>query len=365
MIQRTVLLNALLYVVRAVEKRQTMPILSHVLLIAHQQSIKLITTDTEIQLQVALKDVEVVEQGATTLPGKKLLDICRSLPEQAELTIEHEMNQAVIRSGRSRFSLAVLSVDDFPQIEPESAIAELNIHAPVLHKLLKNTQFAMALQDVRYFFNGVMLALSKGKILAVATNGHRLAFAQAICPIEDIDIQVILPRKGVNELHHLLDNLSEMEQITVNFGNYSVWVESKEFIFTSKLIDGKYPDYQNVVPRNGLIELNLQRDEFKAALNRTMILANEQFNGVQLRISEDSLLISAHNPDQEVAEEELAINYQGESFDICFNAKYLLDILNVVPEGEVRLTLSDAFSSVLIESLDDDSCLYVVMPIRL
>ena len=362
-IQREDLLIPMQKIIGAVEKRQTMPALANILVKADKKQISLTATDLEIELVTTLNMV-ADETGATTLPARKLLDICKALPEESSISISVSNNKAMVRSGRSRFSLATLPAEDFPSLESINTITEFDLPQSTLKALIDNTAFAMAMQDVRYYLNGLLLEASHGLLRAVATDGHRLAYCekQADCDIADIK-QVIVPRKGVQELVRLLDDSAD--SLKVILGSNHIRVEVGDIRFTSKLIDGRFPDYNRVIPEDGKNLITADRDSLRQALVRASILSNEKYRGIRLVIDGDVLLLQAQNPDQEEADVEVEVNYKGEPLEIGFNVNYMLDVLNVTDAATVNAALRDSNSSCLMTYPDLPDCKYVIMPMRL
>ncbi len=362
--QREYLLKPLQMVVGAVEKKQTLPILSHVLLeINDSHQLKMTATDLEIEMVGVLALTGKPTAGAVTVSAHKLIDICRSLPDEAEVTFAVKAEKVMLTSGRSRFTLATLPAGEFPKLDEDVAKAEFSITQKDLNYLLKSCYFSMAQQDVRYYLNGLQLQIHSEVFRTVATDGHRLAVSALEGGFVQESQQLILPRKGVLELMRLLGEQETKLAIAVTPNHFKVSGENWQFI--SKLIDGQFPDFQRVIPRNGDKQIVLERDILKAALSRVSILSNEKIRGVKFQLNDNCLQISANNPEQEEAIEELEIPYQGEELTIAFNVSYLIDILSNIPSGEVRITLSDPSSSLLVESLVDTQSTYVVMPMRL
>ena len=369
-ITREALLRPLSLVAGVVERRQTLPVLSNVLLDASNNGLSLTGTDLEVEL-IGHADVDTLDAaGATTVPARKLMDICKSLPESTMINIALEEGRAVLRAGRSRFTLSTLSAAEFPNIEEGKQDSELTLPRSTLKRLIDATSFAMAQQDVRYYLNGMLFELKPDEVRAVATDGHRLATAAAAGQYDLTAPQrLILPRKGVLELARLLDDSDE--PITLVIGPNHLRARTGGFVFTSKLIDGKFPDYERVIPRGGDKHILAERGELRQVLSRTAILSNEKYRGVRLYIESDNLRVQANNPEQEEAEENINIDYQGNSLEIGFNVGYLVDVLNVLDSDQVHITLSDPNSSALLErTVEDDVKLavmaqYVVMPMRL
>lgn len=346
-----------------VERRQTLPILSNVLLSVSKDRLTMTGTDLEVEMQTKVA-IDKAEAGEVTLPARKFMDICRALPDQANLVISIDNERAMIKSEKSRFVLATLPAGDFPNIETKKAVLTFSLSQQKLKELLDRTHFAMANQDVRYYLNGMLLELSDQNIRLVATDGHRLALCEITADIKTQENQqVIIPRKGVLELLRLLDDTDT--PVEVQLGTNYLRVTGEELSFTSKLVDGRFPDYQNVVPKGGDKDIVCNRDVLKQALNRVSILSNEKYRGVRLQFASGILKIFAHNPEQEEAEEEVAIDYNGEGLEIGFNVSYLLDAISATPKEQVQMTLSDANSCCLIHGLSETDCKYVVMPMRL
>lgn len=362
-IQREDLLIPLQKIIGAVEKKQTMPILSNVRVKADTQSLVLTATDLEIELLTNLQ-LAVDEPGETTLPARKLLDICKALPGECVISISVKSDKASLQSGRSRFSLATLPASDFPVLDTINSVAEFDIPHNILKELIDNTAFAMAQQDVRYYLNGLLLEVGNDRLRAVATDGHRLACCEkeADCELTEIK-QVILPRKGVHELVRLLDESEESVHLTL--GTNHLRANIGEYQFTSKLIDGRFPDYNRVIPDDGNNVMTADRETLRQALVRASILSNEKYRGIRLIFEDNLLRLQTQNPDQEEAEVEVEVNYKGERLEIGFNVNYMLDVLNTTAFDTVQATLRDSNSSCLLTYPDQKNCKYVIMPMRL
>jgi DNA polymerase-3 subunit beta len=350
-------------VIGAVERRQTLPALSNVLIRARDDRIELTATDLEIEL-VATMTQQVEQPGETTLPARKLLDIVKALPEGADLTVKVDGERGTLNSGRGRFTLSTLPAAEFPSLEEFDGARAFVASQDEIRHLIDRTSFAMAQQDVRYYLNGLLLELGDRRVRAVATDGHRLAVCDASTDQTHEEArQVIVPRKGVMELARLLTGGEAPAE--VNLGANHIRVVLPEVRFTSKLIDGRFPDYERVMPRGNDKVLIADRSLLREALGRTAILSNEKYRGIRLSVETDSLSIQANNPDQEEAQEELSVEYQGSRLEVGFNVNYLLDCLNVLESDSVRMLLNDANSSCLIEDPANSSCQYVIMPMRL
>jgi DNA polymerase-3 subunit beta len=359
---RDVLLKPLQAVIGVVERRQTMPILSNVLLVAKDGELAVTATDLEVEL-VAQAEVTVVDGGEITVSGRKLLDICRALPEGSDIDMSVSGEKLVVRSGRSKFSLVTLPAAEFPSIEDIKAGQTIEVDQETLGRLIEKTHFSMAQQDVRYYLNGMLLETGGKFLRAVATDGHRLAMCEAELDGASLDEQqVIVPRKGVLELQRLM---SGEGSLNIELGPNLVRIQLEGIRFTSKLIDGRFPEYDRVIPKESSNELSADRESFKAALQRTAILSNEKYRGIRLIIRDSGVVMQAHNPEQEEAEEELEVQYSGEDIEIGFNVNYLLDALGAVSGDDVTLSVLDGNSSCLIRQPGRDDCKFVVMPMRL
>ncbi|MEH6589353.1 MAG: DNA polymerase III subunit beta [Halioglobus sp.] len=363
-ISRDALLKPLNLVAGVVERRQTLPILANVLLVLDGDRLSLTGTDLEVELVGRVQLVTAGTSGEITVPARKLVDICKSLPEGSDIELSAEDGKVTVRSGRSRFKLSTLPPREFPNIEDSIGTHQITVKQGQLKRLIDRTAFAMAQQDVRYYLNGMLWELKGGQFRVVATDGHRLAMCTLPSKLDvPEDIQVILPRKGVIELSKLL--LEDEAEIVVVIGANHIRATTTAFTFTSKLVDGKFPDYQRVLPRSPDKIVLGNRLELRQAFTRTAILSNEKYRGVRLQLTSDNLQIVANNPEQEEAEEIVSVDYQGDGVEIGFNVSYLLDVLGVLSGEKVKLSLSDPNSSALVEESDDGDSLYVVMPMRL
>lgn len=346
-----------------VERRQTLPILANILVNASNGIMSLTATDLEVELKTHTT-VQCDGESEFTLPARKMLDICKALPEQAEIVIEVEEDKIKIKSGRSRFTLSVLPARDYPVVEPSASTTVLKIKEKDLKRLIDQTSFAMAQQDVRYYLNGLLLEITHQTIRTVATDGHRLALCelkQSISP--DNELQVILPRKAVLELSRLLSD--QDVEITVEMSSNYIKVLLKPSLFTSKLIDGRFPEYQRVMPTGTDKILEADKNLLKQSLTRASILSNEKYRGINFSVMEGVLQLQAHNPEQEEAEEEMEVKYQGEDIKIGFNVGYLIDALNAIVEPQVIMELKDSDSSALLYGKGNNDSKYVVMPMRI
>jgi len=364
-ISREALLKPLQLVAGVVERRQTLPVLSNVLLRLQGGELSLTGTDLEVELLGKVMLESPGEEGETTVPARKLLDICRSLPESANINFSLENQKVTVKSGKSRFTLSALPASDFPSVEDSPSAMEFSLKNSQLKRLIDRTAFSMAQQDVRYYLNGMLFEITSERLRTVATDGHRLA----LCTLNqasdtDKERQAILPRKGVLELQRLLADGDH--EVRISLGSNHLRAHLADFTFTSKLVDGKFPDYDRVLPKGGDKEVLAEREELRQAFSRTAILSNEKFRGVRITLSEGAITMVANNPEQEEAEEQVTVNYSGDSLEIGFNVSYLVEVLGVLSGDNVKLTLSDSNSSALLEETEEDSdSVYVVMPMRL
>jgi DNA polymerase-3 subunit beta len=363
-LDRELLLKPLLLVSGAVERKSTLPILSNILFEVSDNSLTLTATDLELEMVAYAVISNEGANGSITIPARKLLDICKSLPENSVITFEAKDETIKLSSGRSRYSLSTLAANDFPNIEEWKGDVEFQLLKSEFLRLIESTHFSMANQDVRYYLNGMSIESEGSEIRSVATDGHRLA----ICKIANESLslparQVIVPRKGILEIIRLLAPIDDNVQIFL--GSNHIRIIDTEFSFTSKLVDGRFPDYRRVLPRNGDKVFETNKEALRQVLSRASILSNEKFKGVRLNFSESNLNITANNPEQEQAEEEIEIDFPYGDLEIGFNVSYVLDVLTAIKDDKVKFTLADANSSVVIEGSSNGEALYVVMPMRL
>ena len=362
MAEREKLLAPLQAVIGVVERRQTMPVLANVLLGVSQGRLSVTATDLEVEL-VAATEVTVQQTGDITVPGRKFLDILRALPEKVTVAIAAEGEKAVIKAGRSRFTLATLPAAEFPVIDDINSQQTVQIPHKDLSRLLEKTHFSMAQQDVRYYLNGMLLEIDGQLLRAVATDGHRLALSEATLESKaKSSQQVIVPRKGVLELQRVL---TPEGTASLAIGSNHVRAQIGDVRFTSKLIDGRFPEYSRVIPSAPAAAIRADRDVLRQALQRTAILSNEKYRGIRINVRKNAMTVQAHNPEQEEAEEEIEVTYEGADLEVGFNVNYLLDALAAIDGQDVELGLTDSNSSCLIRSPGSASSRYVVMPMRL
>lgn len=369
-IERDQLLAAMQLVAGVLEKRQTLPILSHVLLQLEGDQLSLVATDLELELVArAPLSAPVDKKVEITVPGRKLLDLCRALPDQTGLTLRCQANrvgvEADLAHSASKFDLSTLPAKDFPRMAVDDAEGlQLRVPQKTLKALLNRTQFAMAQQDVRHYLNGLLLEVMPSALRTVATDGHRLALSTESFEHDLAPKQVIVPRKGVAELSRFLEDTDELIDLQINDRNLTV--HAPAFSFVSKLIDHRFPDYQRALPKAGDKIVEVDRTLLKASLSRVAILSNEKFRGISIQFAKNKGVILANNPEQENAEETIDLSYDGPDIEIGFNVNYLLDVLSTLTCATVRFVLTDASGSVEIRGVEaaDDS-MYVVMPLRL
>lgn len=362
-IAREKLLEPLQLASGVVERRQTNPVLSNLLLNLEDDRLVITGTDQEVELTVEISDVVVGSPGEVTVPARKLLEICKSLPDGAEMSANLEGNRVAVYSGRFNSFLATLPVGDFPNIEVGGYEVSIVLAVNDLKRLLQRTSFAMAQQDVRYFFNGVLLEVLDGVVRFVATNGQRLASSFVKTGVLGSH-QFIIPRKGVAELIRVLEE-GLGESVTLNFTANHMQVDRGNVRLITKLIDATYPDYSRAIPIGGNKVVVADRQVLKEALSRTAILSNELYRNVRLMLQEGKLDMHANNPQQEEAEETVTVEYEGDSLEIGFNVSYLIDALSVMKGDAIRMTLSDPGSACLLEDLDEPESLYVISPMVL
>lgn len=361
--QRDTLLAPLQSVSGIVEKRHTLPILSNVLIEKNGDKLTFLATDIEIQITTST-NAAGEGNGAVTVAARKLQDILRSLPETAEVSLVLEDKRLQLRAGKSRFSLQTLPADDFPLMSlNDDNLKKITVTQKQFRQILAQTQFSMAAQDVRYYLNGLLVLVDGGELRAVATDGHRLAYASMPLETELPRQELILPRKTVLELNRLLSDSDE--PLSIEMATNQIRFQFGHIVLVSKLIDGKFPDYERVIPPTLKNVVSLNRAALLQSMVRAAILTNEKFRGVRLVLSDGSLKITAANAEQEEAQEEIEVDYTGEALDVGFNVSYLLDILNNTAVENVAWGFNDANSSALLTIPGNDHFKYVVMPMRI
>lgn len=362
-LQREAFLKPLAQVVNVVERRQTLPVLANFLVQVQNGQLSLTGTDLEVEM-VSRIAVEDAQDGETTIPARKLFEIIRALPDGSRITVSQTGDKITVQAGRSRFTLATLPANDFPSVDEVEATERVAIGEATLKELIERTAFAMAQQDVRYYLNGLLFDLRGDALRTVATDGHRLALCETeLEKASGAKRQIIVPRKGVTELQRLLE--SGDREIELEVGRSHVRVKRDDVTFTSKLIDGRFPDYEAVIPIGADREVKVDREALRASLQRAAILSNEKYRGIRVEVSPGNLKISAHNPEQEEAQEEIEADTMVSDLAIGFNVNYLLDALSALRDEHVVIQLRDSNSSALVREASSEKSRHVVMPLRL
>ena len=372
------LLNVLSHVVGAVERRHTLNILSNLKIQVTAQVLTVTGSDLEVELvaSMPLNEGACLQAGETTVPARKLIDICKSLPSAALVDLQiTEDQRCILKSGNSRFVLGTLPAEDYPLLSTENSQGtQVTVTQRELKRLFEKTAFAMAVQDVRFYLTGTLLEIDANQLRAVTTDGHRLALCETAAQSTAAQpIQAIVPRKAVGELQRLLS--VEDDQLSLLIGrellNVTITVPSRDkeqgditVRITTKLIDGKFPDYRRVIPRGGDKTVTIAHDIFKQSLQRVAILSNEKLRGVFLNFNPDSLQLRANNPEQDEAVEDLAIQYADAPMEMSFNAQYILEVLSVLDGDDVKMSMTEANQSVLVQDPAHPDQTYVVMPMR-
>ena len=362
-IQRETLLAPLNQICGVVERKQTIPVLGNVLMKTDGNVLLLTASDLEVEMRSECQ-ADISEEGEITVPAQKFLDICKALPDGAMINLQVEDHKCILSAGKSKFSLSTLPAHDFPIIDDVESYQQIHVDAGDLKRMLKQTVFCMAVQDVRYFLNGLLFEVSGNKIRCVTADGHRLALAESdYVNDQDINKQVLIPRKGILELQKMIRD--QDQPVTIHAGRNHIRVDMDEISMTSKLIDGRFPDYESVIPLNMENQFSADKELLKKALQRVAILSNEQYRGVKLKISPDRLELIGHNPEQEQAEEIIPVNTEIDSIETAFNVNYLLDATNAIEGDNIQFSFKEALSSCLIKHPEQTNCRLVVMPLRL
>jgi len=362
--QRDTLLRPLQIVSGIVERRHTLPILANILIRKDGEKVSFLSTDIEVQITTHADVGSGAEAAATTVAARKLLDILRALPESGDVTLTLANKRMTVQSGKSRFALQTLAAEEFPTVaQAEHYNAKVTLPQKTLKHLFNMVHFSMAQQDIRYYLNGLLLVVDGKNVIAVATDGHRLAFCQIETDQNFTRQEVIIPRKTILELQRLLEDLEN--PVDLEIANNQVKFRFDDIELISKLVEGKFPDYTRVIPKGYKNNFTIDRETLLRSLQRAAIMTSDKFKGVRCIIAPGSLKISSTNADQEEAMEELEIDYGGDSVDIGFNVTYLLDVLNNLKCDNVNIALGDANSSALITVPDNADFKYVVMPMRI
>jgi len=362
-IQRESLLAPLNQICGVVEKKGTLPVLGNVLLKLDGNTLLLTASDLDVEMRSECI-VETESSGEVTVPAHKFLEICKALPDGSIINFSYDSGKCLITSGDSRFSLSTLSAKEFPLIDDMESYQPVSIGSKDLQRMLKQTVFCMAVQDVRYFLNGLLFEVLNNKLRCVSADGHRLALSECDYVNESgLNKQVLVPRKGILELQKMIRDLDQ--QITINMGVNHIKVDVENISMTSKLIDGKFPDYESVIPLNMENNFIADRDELRNALHRVAILSNEQYKGVKFKITENKLEIIGNNPDQEQAEDVITVQTDIQDIETAFNVNYILDATQAITEKEIQFSFKEALSSCLIKHPERLDCRLVVMPLRI
>ena len=357
-------LSVLQSVAGIVERRHTLPILANVLIRKTGSSLQLTTSDLEIQIRTNAELDGDSGNFSTTVGARKLIDILKTMPSDQTVSLESSQNKLILKGGKSRFTLQSLPAEDFPLVQEAPSFGpSLSIPQKTLKELLNQVSFAMAVHDIRYYLNGILFVAEGQQLSLVATDGHRLAFASATLDVEVPRQEVILPRKTVLEMQRLLSD--KEGAIEMQFASNQAKFSFEGMEFVTKLVEGKFPDYNRVIPKNHQNSIILGRTALLATLQRTAILTSEKFKGVRLNIDPGSLRVASSNAEQEEASDELEIDYSGDAIEIGFNVTYLIDVLTNMSQDMVQVDLADSNSSALITIPENTNFKYVVMPMRI
>ena len=365
-IDRDIFLPAIQSVIGAIERRQTLPILSNVLIQVLNKEIIITATDLEIELKNTIPLEGDFDNFEFTLPARKIADICKNIEEGSSITFKVTEENTTITTNRSKFTLAVLPSTDYPKIDTLNSSSNFSIEQNTLRKIINNVSFAMAQQDVRYYLNGVLFDLNNERISAVTTDGHRLALSETkIISSVNEEKQIILPRKTVIELQKILGN--SLYMVNINIDSNHIQFNIGNIILTSKLIDGKFPDYKRVIPSNNDKLAKINKDGLRNALVRSSIISNEKFKGAKFNFSNNLLIIETQNSERENSKEELVIEYNSDELTIGFNISYILDIVNISHDECVNFELKSTDTSCVIRMTENEEIqsIYVVMPMRI
>ena len=357
-------LSVLQSVAGIVERRHTLPILANVLLRKTGTSIQLTTSDLEIQIRTTAELGGDTGNFTTTIGARKLIDILRTMPGDQTVSLESSQSKIILKGGKSKFTLQTMQAEDFPLVQESASFGPVfSVPQKTLKDLLSQVSFAMAVHDIRYYLNGILFVAEGKQLSLVATDGHRLAFASATLDVEVPKQEVILPRKTVIELQRLLSDAEGA--IEMQFANNQAKFTFDGMEFVTKLVEGKFPDYNRVIPKNHKNSITLGREALLKTLQRTAILTSDKFKGVRLNIDPGSLRVASNNAEQEEAVDELDIDYGGDSIEIGFNVTYLIDALANMQQDMVTISLGDSNSSALLTIPENESFKYVVMPMRI
>ena len=360
---RDELLKPLAWVSSVVDKRQSMAVLQNILLVVEDNVLRLTGTDTELELVASINLVHEAQEGEITVPGRKLVDWLKQLTGNPIVDVRLDDQKLYFKAGRSQSRIATLPASDFPNLQDSMGHFSFKLERQALKKLIDKVSFAMAQQDVRYFLNGMLMDLKPGLLRLVATDGHRLALCQSDVDYDGTRQQAIVPRKSILELSRLLGEDGGPAEVIL--GQHHLRISLGSIIFTTKLIDGKFPEYERVLPRDGDKMVLAGRDELRGALLRTLVFCNEKVHGIRVTLTSGNLQLTASNAEQEEAQENISVEYSGSELEIGFNVVYLLDVLNVLDEPTSLITLGGQNSSLLLQEQEGRDASYVVMPMRI
>jgi len=363
-IERTQLLPALNLVGSVVEKRQTLPILANLFFNLQDGKLRMVGTDLEVEISENIDGVQG-DNGSFTVSARKILDICRMLPENAAISLKSDGDKVIVSSGRSRYTLKTLEANDFPRIEAGNWEERFKIKQPLLKSLLDKTSFAMAVQDVRYYLNGILFELAHQRLRAIATDGHRLAQSEVDIEFENQELrQLIVPRKAIAEINRFLDGEDESE-LTIEISKNHLKLTRGETVLITKLIDGKFPEFKGVLETELTTVVTVDRSEFIEKMNRASVLTTERFKGVKVVLDNDVMRITANNPEQEEAVEEMVLDYKGDVVETGYNVSYLIDSARVIGSEKLELHLQGNDGICIIKQPDDARSTWLIMPMRI
>lgn len=362
-VNREQILGPLQQIARIIDKRQTMPVLSNVLIQCRDNRLIMTGTDLEVQIVSHLNLNDIRDEGNITLPARKLLDICRLLPSSSAIKFDLDSDRVKVSSGRGRYILNTLPADSFPEFNRNDAEMSFKVNAGKLKDGLDKTAFCMAVNDIRYYLNGLELSIKNSKLKLVASDGHRLALYEDDIGETSQDTKIILPRKAVQELSRLLDDSDADAEIRIS--NNTIEVLYKNVVFASKLVDGRFPDFSRSLNQPFLDPIGVDRLSLKEALMRVEVLSNEKYKGVNFDIESRSLKLSTNNPEHDEAEEDVVIDYLGDSVSVAFNAQYMLDAVSNIDDDNVKMTVAANASVCILEGPDKSLFRYIVMPMRI
>lgn len=362
-IKKKKIIKALQQINNLLSNKPILPILYNFLLKIEKETLFIIGTDLEVEIIAKINLNKTYKNNSITVSGRKLFNIFRGFSDDSNITVHMKNENLIIQSNNTRFSLSTLSSDNFPNTNKLIKEKKIKIPQNKLKYLIEKTQFSMANQDVRYYLNGILLETKKKKIKSIATNGHRLAISYLYVDQDLPTHSIIIPRKGVIEIYKLLEMNDKLLKLQISDKNIKIYVEN--FIFTSKLLDGEFPEYKNVIPKNTNKILKVNRNQLKEALLRASILSNEKFKGFKLCLSKNKLKIIAKNPEQEKLEEIINAQYNDKNIEIGLNIDYILDVLNVLTCEIIKISIKDSDSSIKIENIKNKKNSYIIMPMRL